>query len=67
MIDIGLAGATVGGLLSLLSPCSVMLLPAFIAYAFGSVRQILARTAVFYLGLVPAWCPSASSRQCWAA
>ncbi|MGB3954146.1 MAG: cytochrome c biogenesis CcdA family protein [Brooklawnia sp.] len=57
MIDIGLAGATVGGLLSLLSPCSVMLLPAFIAYAFGSVRQILARTAVFYLGLVASLVP----------
>lgn len=57
MIDIGLAGALVGGVLSLLSPCSVMLLPAFFAYAFGSVRQILARTAIFYLGLVATLVP----------
>ena len=57
MIDIGLAGALVGGVLSLLSPCSVMLLPAFFAYAFGSVRQILARTAIFYLGLVTTLVP----------
>ena len=42
----------------MLSPCSVMLLPAcFSAYAFGSVRQILARTAIFYLGLVTTLVP----------
>lgn len=57
MVDIGLAGATIGGLLSLLSPCSVMLLPAFFGYAFGSLRQILARTAIFYLGLVASLVP----------
>lgn len=57
MIDIGLAGATLGGLLSLLSPCSVMLLPAFFAYAFGTLRQILVRTAIFYLGLVASLVP----------
>lgn len=57
LIEIGLAGALVGGILSLLSPCSVMLLPAFFAYAFGSVRQILARTALFYLGLVATLVP----------
>ena len=52
MIDVGFAGALLGGLLSLLSPCSVMLLPAFFAYAFGSVREILGRTAWFHLGLL---------------
>ena len=57
MIDIGLAGATIGGLLSLLSPCSVMLLPAFFAYAFGTLRQIMVRTAVFYLGLLASLVP----------
>lgn len=56
-MDIGFAGATLGGLLSLLSPCSVMLLPAFFAYAFGSLRQILIRTGVFYLGLVASLIP----------
>lgn len=52
MIDIGFAGALLGGLLSLLSPCSVMLLPAFFAYAFGSVSEVLTRTGWFYLGLL---------------
>lgn len=56
-MDIGFAGATIGGLLSLLSPCSVMLLPAFFAYAFGSLRQILVRTGVFYLGLIASLIP----------
>lgn len=46
------AVAFVGGLLSLLSPCSALLLPAFFAYAFPSRGQLLLRTGVFYLGLV---------------
>lgn len=33
---VGLLGALVGGVLTLLSPCSVMLLPAFFSYAFTS-------------------------------
>src|ERR671912_56963 len=40
-----------GGLLSLLSPCSALLLPAFFAYAFQSRGELVWRTAVFYLGL----------------
>lgn len=51
MIGIGLAGAFLGGLLTLLSPCSAVLLPSFFAYAFGGRATILARTGVFYLGL----------------
>src|SRR5215203_806274 len=39
------------GLLSLLSPCSALLLPAFFAYAFQSRGELVGRTAVFYLGL----------------
>lgn len=50
-MDIGIAGAFVGGMLTLLSPCSVMLLPAFFAYAFTSPGRLLARTGVFFLGL----------------
>lgn len=50
-MDIGYTGAFLGGLLALLSPCSVMLLPAFFAYAFGSPRALVGRTAVFYAGL----------------
>lgn len=49
--DIGLAGAFFGGLFSLISPCAALLLPSFFAYAFTSRRQLVARTALFYLGL----------------
>lgn len=56
-MTIGLAGALVGGLLTLLSPCSVMLLPAFFAYAFTSPGRMLARTGVFYLGLLTTLVP----------
>jgi len=49
--DIGLAGAFLGGLLSLISPCSALLLPSFFAYAFTRLASLMARTAVFYLGL----------------
>ena len=44
--------AFVGGVLSLLSPCSALLLPAFFAYASPSRGQLLLRTGVFYLGLI---------------
>src|SRR5215207_3851870 len=40
-----------GGLLSLLSPCSALLLPAFFAYAFQSRGVLVGRTVVFYLAL----------------
>jgi cytochrome c-type biogenesis protein len=51
-MDIGYAGAFLGGILTLLSPCSVMLLPAFFAYAFSSPTKLLSRTALFYAGLL---------------
>ena len=57
MSGFGYAGALVGGVLTLLSPCSVMLLPAFFAYAFTSPAKLLARTGVFYLGLVATLVP----------
>jgi cytochrome c biogenesis protein CcdA len=44
--------AFVGGVLSLFSPCSALLLPAFFVYAFPSRGQLLLRTGVFYLGLI---------------
>jgi cytochrome c biogenesis protein CcdA len=49
--------AFAGGVLSLLSPCSALLLPAFFAYAFPSRGQLLLRTAVFYVGLVTLFVP----------
>lgn len=51
-MDIGYAGAFLGGILALLSPCSVMLLPAFFAYAFAAPLAILVRTLQFFGGLL---------------
>ena len=39
------------GVLSLLSPCSALLLPAFFAYSFQSRGDLVGRTAGFYIGL----------------
>lgn len=51
------AGAFLGGLISIASPCTAMMLPAFFAYAFASRRQIIARTSVFLLGLLTTLLP----------
>ncbi len=56
-MTVGLAGAFLGGVLTLLSPCSVMLLPAFFSYAFSSAGVLVARTGVFYLGLITTLVP----------
>lgn len=56
-MDIGLLGAFVGGVLTLLSPCSVMLLPAFFSYAFTSPAKLVGRTGVFWLGLITTLVP----------
>lgn len=56
-MDIGLLGAFLGGVLTLLSPCSAMLLPAFFSYAFAAPRELLTRTGVFYLGLITSLVP----------
>lgn len=56
-MEVGLLGAFAGGILTLLSPCSVMLLPAFFSYAFTSPRKLVARTGVFYLGLLTTLLP----------
>jgi cytochrome c biogenesis protein CcdA len=51
VVEVSLLASFLGGLLSLLSPCSALLLPAFFAYAFQSRGELVWRTAVFYLGL----------------
>jgi len=52
-MGIGFAGAFLGGLAALLSPCAAMLLPSFFAYAFGDAKhRLVARTGAFYLGLL---------------
>ncbi|PMC62100.1 cytochrome C biogenesis protein CcdA [Corynebacterium xerosis] len=57
MGSIGVAGAFLGGLLSLLSPCSALLLPSFFAYAFDGVGKLVQRTVVFYLGMIAVLVP----------
>lgn len=52
-MEIAFAGAFLGGLAALLSPCAAMLLPSFFAVAFGSSRtKLLGRVGLFYLGLL---------------
>ncbi|MCD4549809.1 cytochrome c biogenesis CcdA family protein [Schaalia sp. lx-260] len=48
-----------GGILTLFAPCSVMVLPAFFAYAFTSRTTLLLRTAIFWAGLLTALLPLA--------
>ena len=52
MSEVGVLAALAAGTLALLSPCSALLLPSFFAYAFASRRALLARTFVFYFGLL---------------
>ena len=51
MSTIGILGAFLGGILTLISPCSALLLPAFFAYAFDGFGKLISRTGLFYLGL----------------
>lgn len=51
MAELGLAAAFLGGALTLISPCSALLLPSFFAYAFAHPRELFTRTVVFWLGL----------------
>lgn len=55
--EIGYVAAFLGGLLALLSPCGALLLPAFFSCAFDRRSQLLARTGVFYLGLLTTLVP----------
>ncbi len=57
MLEVSYLAALFGGMLSLFSPCSALLLPAFFAYAFQSRKALLARTSVFYLGLAATLVP----------
>jgi cytochrome c biogenesis protein CcdA len=57
MVEIGLAGAFLGGLLALVSPCAALLLPSFFAYAFDGAGMLLRRTGIFLLGLMATLVP----------
>ena len=52
MSEVGVLAAFAAGILALLSPCSALLLPSFFAYAFSTRRALVARTLVFYAGLL---------------
>jgi cytochrome c biogenesis protein CcdA len=54
---VSFAAAFLGGVLSLLSPCSALLLPAFFAYAFTSKTQLFGRTLLFLAGLATVFVP----------
>jgi len=56
-VEVSYLVALVGGVLALLSPCAALLLPAFFAYAFSSPGKVLARTGIFYLGLLTTLIP----------
>jgi cytochrome c biogenesis protein CcdA len=57
MFEVSFLAAFVGGVLSLLSPCSALLLPAFFAYAFTSPTQLFGRTLLFLAGLSAVFVP----------
>ncbi|WP_078293156.1 cytochrome c biogenesis CcdA family protein [Mycobacterium sp. D16R24] len=57
MIDVGVLGALLGGVLTLVSPCSAMLLPSFFAYSFDRAGLLLSRTGLFYLGMLTVLVP----------
>jgi cytochrome c biogenesis protein CcdA len=57
LVEVSLLAAFFGGVLSLLSPCSALLLPAFFAYAFGGKGELVKKTCLFYLGLAATLVP----------
>ncbi|WPF65686.1 MULTISPECIES: cytochrome c biogenesis CcdA family protein [unclassified Corynebacterium] len=56
-MELSLLGAFLGGVLTLLSPCSAMLLPAFFSYAFSRPTSLITSTGVFYVGLITTLLP----------
>ena len=57
MVEVSFLASFLGGLLSLISPCSALLLPAFFAYAFQSRFELAWKTAAFFLGLATTLVP----------
>src|SRR5918993_1274462 len=57
VVEVSLLAAFFGGVLSLLSPCSALLLPAFFAYAFPGGTELVRKTGLFYLGLAATLVP----------
>ena len=57
MVEASYFATFIGGVLTLLSPCSALLLPAFFAYAFQSKGELVKKTGIFYLGLATTLVP----------
>ncbi len=57
MVEASYLATFFGGVLTLLSPCSALLLPAFFAYAFQSKGELVKKTGIFYLGLATTLIP----------
>lgn len=57
MLEASFVAAFFGGVLSLLAPCSALLLPAFFAYAFTTRTELLGRTLLFLAGLCTVFIP----------
>ena len=57
MLEVSFAAAFAGGVLSLLAPCSALLLPAFFAHAFTSRTELFGRTLLFLAGLCTVFVP----------
>ncbi len=57
MGEVSFVAVFLGGVLSPLSPCSALLLPAFFAYAFTSKTELFARTLLFLAGLASVFVP----------
>jgi cytochrome c biogenesis protein CcdA len=57
MVEVSFIAAFLGGVLSLLAPCSALLLPAFFAYAFTSRTELFGRTLLFLAGLCTIFVP----------
>ncbi len=55
--EVSFAVAFAGGVLSILSPCSAFLLPAFFALAFASPTRLLGQATLFFLGLATIFVP----------
>ncbi len=51
VIEISYFAAFLGGVLSLLAPCSAIILPAFFAYSFKEKKELVKMTLAFFLGL----------------
>ena len=55
--QIGLLGAFLGGLLTLLSPCAALLLPSFFAVTYDGAAALVSRVGLFFLGLIAVLVP----------